>query len=793
MIKNLKNRGLEETSRLIEYLTSIVKDRMGKYSENYNLFLLLYGVLLSFIIVRYYRYGNIILGGEGNFSLDFDVHFNTYAYAWLDVATGFFGTSLNAEFFNVYFLKFIQNLFGSISLTNFILIYLIYFLPFFGIFYVCKEVKMSPPLSFAISLFYVVNPFTLNDLYSLNQWNTATFFIIPIFFWIILRYFNNNFKLFFYFGFVSFIFAFANTNQPLMVLHQISILLSVIIISYYLKPDIGLIQIFKKYFIVFTSFILFNIWWILNWFYVLVDAKKMYTQSFALSWLSGQGLDPIFWKIFTFTPIANFFLYHYNSTVAIFLMLIPISIIIFYIYKTKHPRKHILYLILLLLVTGFLVNGIRYPLGSIYVYLVSNNFIFSIFKTPTEKWGIIYVFLFTLLLIFALDELRKERYYKYIITLFAIYLTFISIPFLTGNLIPDYKIGDIGYGSRSYVDRVEYQNLRELINSDNFEYRVLSLPGSGNYQVMLPISGNKYYTGMDPVLYNLNKPFITATSNTMLANYDILFSNISSPNYNKFLPIYNIKKIIIETDSYPWFGFKQKENISELERIFNKTMTYKKDRSLIIFDNKNNFLPRIYTANMPIFINGSENEMFNIVTSNNFTLKNKVFLFSNQTSDTQRNLSDKYTTQVNSSQSVTFQKINPTKYIVKIENATSPFFLVFSESYHPRWEVYVENEPFRFNEIVADYNDINVKEMKQDMGFVFGDVSYLFKKEIISPDKHFQVNGYANGWYLDKPGTYYITLYYWPQLIFYAGFIISGLAFFICFGNMFLGMVRKSL
>ncbi len=784
---------MKETRQLIENFTSKIDYTIIKYICNYNLFLLLYAGLLAVSLFGYYKYGYLILGGEGNFSLDFKVHFNTYAYSWLDVATGFFGTSLNADFFNVYFFIFIQNLFTNITLTNFILIYLIYFLPFFGMFFVCKELKMSPYFSFGISLFYVANPFTLNDLYSLNQWNTATFFILPVFFLIILRYFDNNFKLFFYFGFFSFIFAFANTNQPLLVLHQISILLSIIVISYYLKPDISLIQIIKKYIIVLTSFILFNIWWILNWFYIIADAKKMYTQSFAISWLNGQGLDPIFWKIFTFTQISNFFPFLYNSSITNLLIPIPFLMIIFYIYKNKSQKKHMLYLILLLSVTGLLVNGPRYPLGDIYTYLVLNNAIFSLFKTPTEKWGILFLFLFTLLLIFTLNELKKEKYYKHIRTLFVIYLTFISIPFITGNLIPDYKIGDIGYGSRNYVDRVEYQNLREQINSDDFEYRVLSLPGSGNYQVMLPISGNKYYTGMDPVLYNLNKPFITATSNTMLANYDILFSNISSPNYNRFLSIYNIKKIIIETDMYPWFGFKQTENLSELERIFNKTMTYKKDRSLIIFDNKDNFLPRIYTANIPIFINGSEIEMFNVITSDNFTLKNKVFLLSNQINDTRKNISEKYLTQSNSSQIITFQKINPTKYVVKIENATSPFYLVFSTSFHPMWEVYIENEPYTFNEGVAEYNDINVKEMKQDQGFAIEDISYFFKKPIISHDKHYLVNGYANGWYLDKPGTYYITIYYWPQLIFYAGYIFSWALSFICFAYLVFDMVRKRL
>lgn len=796
MITGLNNKKLKERGR-IDFV-SLKGNCIKKYTESYISFLVLYGVILAIALSKYYKSGNIIFGGEGNYFLDFYVHFNTYAYVWFEIGTGFFGTSVNAEFFNVYFLIFLQNLFGSIAATNFILIYLIYFLPFLGIFLLCKELKISPPLSFGIALFYIVNPFSLNHLYSLNQWNTATLFVIPIFFWIILRYFNNNFKLFFYFGIVSFTFAFANANPPLVILHQISIIISMVIISYYLEPNISWVKIIKKYFIVLASFIVFNVWWIVNWFFIFADAKKIYTPGFAISWLNGAGINPILWKILTFTadiqpdPSYNFFSYHYNSTLAILLMLIPVLIIFFCIFITKHPKKYILYLAILLLVTGFLINGVRYPLGGVYGYLVLNNVIFSLFKTPTEKWGMLYIFLFTLLLIFTLSQAIKEKYYKYIISLFVVYLAFFSIPFITSNFIPDINLQSMGYGSRSYIDRVEYQNLREQINNDNLEYRVLSLPASGNYQVALPISGDKYYTGMDPVVSNLNKPFIATYSNNILVNYDILFDNISSPNYNKFLAIYNIKKIVIESDMVPWFGFRQKENISELERIFNTTMTYEKDGSLTIYDNGNNFLPRIYSTDTPIFINGSENEMFKVVTSNNFRMNNTALFVSSQVNETPENFLEKYKIHGNSKPAVTFQKINPTKYIVRIENATSPFFLVFSESYHPRWTAYFESESPMFNEVIAEYKDINVKETKHENSFVIGDISYLFKKSVISQDRHLLVNVYANGWYFDKPGTYYVTLYYWPQLLFYAGFLFSLVVLAVCSGILLFNRIRKN-
>ncbi|PIX32246.1 hypothetical protein COZ60_00135 [Candidatus Bathyarchaeota archaeon CG_4_8_14_3_um_filter_42_8] len=41
-------------------------------------------------------------------------------------------------------------------------------------------------------------------------------------------------------------------------------------------------------------------------------------------------------------------------------------------------------------------------------------------------------------------------------------------------------------------------------------------------------------------------------------------------------------------------------------------------------------------------------------------------------------------------------------------------------------------------------------------------------------------NGYANAWYINKTGTYTITLEFWPQKLFYIGCAISLTAFHAC-------------
>ena len=91
---------------------------------------------------------------------------------------------------------------------------------------------------------------------------------------------------------------------------------------------------------------------------------------------------------------------------------------------------------------------------------------------------------------------------------------------------------------------------------------------------------------------------------------------------------------------------------------------------------------------------------------------------------------------------IMFQRVNPTKYAIHV-NASNPFFLVFSESYHKDWIAYVDGQR-------------------------------------VPSEFHFMANGYANAWYINKTGIYTITLEFWPQRLFYLGATISIVTFTVC-------------
>jgi len=99
---------------------------------------------------------------------------------------------------------------------------------------------------------------------------------------------------------------------------------------------------------------------------------------------------------------------------------------------------------------------------------------------------------------------------------------------------------------------------------------------------------------------------------------------------------------------------------------------------------------------------------------------------------------------------LSYKKINPVKYLVNI-SSSSPFLLIFSESFNKNWKVY-----------------------KGDINWI----KALFTKSL--SDDHFLINGYANAWYIKETGEYTLTIYYFPQSIFYIGVLLSTITYISC-------------
>ena len=83
---------------------------------------------------------------------------------------------------------------------------------------------------------------------------------------------------------------------------------------------------------------------------------------------------------------------------------------------------------------------------------------------------------------------------------------------------------------------------------------------------------------------------------------------------------------------------------------------------------------------------------------------------------------------------VDFEIISPARYKIRVSNAQNPFFLVLSTSFDPQWSAY-------FTTLAGSNDPLLTKN-------------------------HLEVNGYANGWYIDRLGSYDMFLEYSPEKVF---------------------------
>ncbi len=130
---------------------------------------------------------------------------------------------------------------------------------------------------------------------------------------------------------------------------------------------------------------------------------------------------------------------------------------------------------------------------------------------------------------------------------------------------------------------------------------------------------------------------------------------------------------------------------------------------------------------------------------------------------------------------IVFRQINPTVYIVKVKDAHSPFFLSFSEGFDRGWNMYIQNAEDKkaqtSHPIVARYFDGTVEEEKYGGGLGLSEISETFF-QYTHDQNQVPINGFGNGWFVDKTGSYTMRLVFSPQKYTVIGTFISAVGFF---------------
>lgn len=128
----------------------------------------------------------------------------------------------------------------------------------------------------------------------------------------------------------------------------------------------------------------------------------------------------------------------------------------------------------------------------------------------------------------------------------------------------------------------------------------------------------------------------------------------------------------------------------------------------------------------------------------------------------------------NTPSSISFNKINSTKYVAHIQGAKDAFLLIFSELFDSNWKAHIVDNGVKVNEIPF---------------------AQQWRKNVVSENNHFLVNGYANAWWIDKVGDFGVVLEYEPQRLLNIGYAISAISIFVALGyislRLFLRKIKK--
>lgn len=636
------------------------------------------------------------------------------------------------------------------------------------------------------AIFYMFNPYNVFLWSSPDPGTSGAYVLLPLTFALFVKGLNSNqyLKNGLLLGIIPLIFVYGVLNVPFSILNIFVLISFLIFYVFILRFNVIKLKNVLYYIIVASTLILLvNLWWILPLigFYSegIIIFKQMNPEKWLTEYSSYNSILHLFqlyglpgWEGYNWgRPNASYVPNLVNNPFFIINGFLPILVITFSsILQSSYKNKNIhisgiyIYFFILYLVSIFLSKTINEPFGNLYHWFFNNIPGLIIFRSGFMKYGILIALSSAVLFGISIDIIYlylKNRYestkiHKSSIVLLILLVLIQNYPFLTGEVIIS------GKGSLpSFHHNIPpyYFDSANWINKQSDDFNIFSFSNGGAGWVVYNWGAEGTYIGTDIDYRLVNKPILYRSmywKDTSIMEFIYQQSNLNSVKSNhKLYTFLNVKYLLLhEDDDLSFFGGPSSDMIKK-NILQEKGIQFEKSFDKISVYRITDWKPlRIYGASN-YYVTNNTSEMYHFIISNNFTPGKSIFFLRDQLRPTQLDFlqENNITSNINYTPKIDIQKIDATKYKLNI-NASQPFFLVFSESYHPKWRAY------------------------------FGDIKWfeVFWKKPFDADNQFMVNGYANSWYVDKVGEYTITLYFMPQSLFYLGLTSLTIVFIFSIG-----------
>lgn len=668
--------------------------------------------LISLLIVAiWFRKGLIFAAGEEGLTFyNLSRHLKLISYSWYNTATGI-PTIAYLPRLPYFFLleKLFQAGITGLVLQAFTFLMLM-LTGILSVFYICQElisknVKNSNYVSFTAALFYLLNPFSMTQIWGRSLYTQFfAFALIPFFLLMFVLLLKTKKLLFGFFALVSSVILATGISHPALVpgLWFPVFLFWLFHIFETRKNSKEVIYSTVLLFFFVAGWIMINMWWILPYLATGNQAFSSYLDNTEYNLGSLRGVSrqsPLMLVIRLLHGGYIFGSQYYgpiylNPLFSFISWITPLAL--FLSLSTFKKLKIFKFFFVLLLLSLFVSLGSNFPLGWLFEWLFVNIPYMQALRNPYEKFGpvllIAYIPFFTLGLAILSQWISKyffrNNFQKIILSVIVLLTCVVYVwPLWTGHFAGGVKINP-------WVEVPNYyKEANNWFNSQKKEFRIINFPLNNGDGIKFS-SWQHTYQGIEPSEYLFDKAVIGKNIPNNKLFYNVLLQRVGGFQPNAF----GSDPDISQSD------FRSEYLYQELAKLNVRFIVLHKDINTQLSEMKTISQTAEYLAKEP-----------NIRLVKSFGALDIY----------QVNIPDDIDLIYSPDAKVTFRKINPTLYQAFIENATGNTRLFFLENFDSNWQAYDSR-----NQLIK---------------------------------KHNRVFSYANYWGIDETGNLSITIKYQPQ------------------------------
>ncbi|OGM33515.1 hypothetical protein A3D00_00075 [Candidatus Woesebacteria bacterium RIFCSPHIGHO2_02_FULL_38_9] len=720
-----------------------MEDKLKKLDNIFVFLLLLFCFIL---IVIWFGDGKLLATGEEGLILANPQRtYELYKHSWIDVGTGMAEPAVRPELPFLYLASLSQKAGVPPWLFQANVFYLLMLTGVISIFFLVKEISFGNNgkyrfyLPFVASVFYLTNPISLLGVWYRFIYMFMFFFALaPLFFLVFLKGLKKrNFRYLILLLIVSFLFSYSFAAPALIALVWFFPVAYTLFFTLSNKSRGNLkTRIFPIFYLIgsLLFWIFVNLWWIVP--YVSLSAFSYASESSPIHAIGTlKANSQAFSLVNVIRLIHGGFLYQgrvfgsiYNSLPFYILSWVIPALVFYGVIKLKKGVPKAFFLVSLVLLI-FLAKGTSQPFGGLFLWLFKIIPPMQLYRNPLEKFGlllpVVYAPLFAIGSVEIAMKIRKRNIKAFFWCLVAIVLVLTNWPFFTRAIVVR-KGRDI----RVSVPNSFKQASQMIVTG---QHRILSLPemggASGRY------SWEYGFQGIESSEFLYSQPVIAKTyyPKSFLGQVIIGISQGKVLNNLVGMAQFLSSDIIAVRKDTNLAAFGEYLNGLEISKKMVSNSNIKE-----IFDSKEvnlwkvedkDIVPVIYSRSKVIH-GKSPTELLNLLDLKGFDPKRDIYICDN------KEFCDPYNSEINLNllsnlsvpDNIIFVKLNPSEYQVKITGSQGKFLLVLANSFHPGWQLIIGGKK-------------------------------------LSDDNHIEVNGYANGFIVDKTGNFTVDLIFAPQII----------------------------